>query len=206
MQQWRPRAVLCLPLVKQAELIELLYLENNLAPSTFTAERTAALELLASQAAISLENARLYEGLRRSEAFLAEGQRLSQTGSWGWKSSTDETTWSPEHFRILGYAPGETKPSLEAFWQRVHPEDRPALQAAVEVAKRERRDFDTEFRIIRPDGAIATSTPLAMRYPPRRGPPSSSLEPRATSPRASGPKRLSGMPRPSSPASRGSPP
>jgi PAS domain S-box-containing protein len=154
MRQWRPRAVLCLPLVKQAELIGLLYLENNLAPGTFTAERTAVLELLASQAAISLENARLYEELRRSEAFLAEGQRLSQTSSWGWKPSTGETTWSPEHFRILGYVPGETKPSLEAFWQRVHPEDRPALSAAVEFAMRERRDFDTEFRIIRPDGVI----------------------------------------------------
>ena len=153
-QQWRPRAVLCLPLVKQTELIGLLYLENNLAPGTFTAERTAVLELLASQAAISLENARLYEELRRSEAFLAEGQRLSQTSSWGWKSSTGEATWSPEHFRILGYVPGETKPSLEAFWQRVHPEDQPALQAAVEVAKRERRDFDMEFRIVRPDGSI----------------------------------------------------
>jgi PAS domain S-box-containing protein len=154
MQQWRPRAVLCLPLVKQAELIGLLYLENNLTPGTFTAERTAVLELLASQAAISLENARLYDDLRRSEAFLAEGQRLSQTSSWGWKSSTGETTWSPEHFRILGYVPGETKPSLEAFWQRVHPEDRSALEAAVETATREGHDFDTEFRIIRPDGSI----------------------------------------------------
>ena len=154
MRQGRPRAVLCLPLVKQAELIGLLYLENNLAPGTFTAERTAVLELLASQAAISLENARLYEELRRSEAFLAEGQRLSQTSSWGWKSSTGETTWSPEHFRILGYVLGETKPSLEAFWQRVHPEDRPALKAVVELARRERRNFDTEFRIIRPDGVI----------------------------------------------------
>jgi PAS domain S-box-containing protein len=154
MQQWRPRSVLCLPLVKQTQLIGILYLENNLAPGTFTPARTSVLELLASQAAISLENAQLYEGLRRSEAFLAEGQRLSQTSSWGWKSSTGEVTWSPEHYRILGYVPGETKPSLEAFWQRVHPDDRSVLEAAVDTATRERRGFDTEFRIVRPNGSI----------------------------------------------------
>ena len=154
MQRWRPRSVLCLPLVKQTELIGLLYLENNLAPSAFTSQRIAVLKLLASQAAISLENASLYDGLRRSEAFLAEGQRLSQTGSWGWNTSSGELTWSPEHFRILGFEPDETKPSLEVFWERVHPEDRPVLEKVLDWAVREKRDFDSEFRIVLPDGSI----------------------------------------------------
>lgn len=61
----RPRSVLCLPLVKQAQLVGVLYLENNLAPHAFTAQRLAMLELLASQAAISLDNARLYADLVR---------------------------------------------------------------------------------------------------------------------------------------------
>ena len=56
------RSVLCLPLLKQAKLIGVLYLENNLASHVFTPARIAVLELLASQAAISLENARLYAG------------------------------------------------------------------------------------------------------------------------------------------------
>jgi PAS domain S-box-containing protein len=153
-RQWRPRSILCLPLMKQAKLIGLLYLENKLAPGTFTSERIAVLELLASQAAISLENARLYEGLRRSEAFLAEGQRLSQTGSWGWNASSGELTWSPEHFRILGFEPDKTKPSLGIFWERIHPEDRPVLEDAFDRAIREKRDFDSEFRIVLPDGSI----------------------------------------------------
>ena len=97
----RVRSVLCLPLLKQAELIGLLYLENNLASHVFTPARIAVLELLAAQAAISLENASLYTdllqenherrtaeaALRRSEAYLAEAQRLSRTGSFGWKST-----------------------------------------------------------------------------------------------------------------------
>jgi PAS domain S-box-containing protein len=62
----RPRSVFCLPLVKQAKLAGVLYLENNLAPAVFTASRVATLELIASQAAISLEQARLYAELTRT--------------------------------------------------------------------------------------------------------------------------------------------
>jgi signal transduction histidine kinase len=153
-QRRRPRSVLCFPLLKQAELIGLLYLENNLARGSFTPQRIAVLDLLASQAAISLENARLYEGLRRSEAFLTEGQRLSQTGSWGWNASSGQLTWSPEHFRILGFEPGTTKPSLGIFWQRVHPEDRSALEETFDRAVREKTGFDSEFRIVLPNRSI----------------------------------------------------
>jgi GAF domain-containing protein len=66
------RSVLCLALVKQAKLIGVLYLENNLAPCVFTSMRLEMLELLASQAAISLDHAQLYADLRRSEAYLAK--------------------------------------------------------------------------------------------------------------------------------------
>src|SRR5882672_2886328 len=66
--QKRARSVLCLPLVKQAKLIGVLYLENNLASHVFTPARISVLELLASQAAISLENARLYNDLQEREA------------------------------------------------------------------------------------------------------------------------------------------
>ncbi|HVJ57803.1 MAG TPA: PAS domain-containing protein, partial [Terrimicrobiaceae bacterium] len=67
-QQSRPRSMLCLPLLKQARLIGVLYLENNLAPRVFTSARLAVLELLASQAAISLENAQLYAELARQNS------------------------------------------------------------------------------------------------------------------------------------------
>ncbi|WP_223957693.1 trifunctional serine/threonine-protein kinase/ATP-binding protein/sensor histidine kinase [Paraburkholderia sabiae] len=66
-QRKRSRSVLCLPIVRQAELVGALYLENNLAPCVFTSDRVALLQLLASQAAISLDNAALYTDLQRSE-------------------------------------------------------------------------------------------------------------------------------------------
>ncbi|MDB5542547.1 MAG: multi-sensor signal transduction multi-kinase, partial [Devosia sp.] len=67
-RQNHPRSVLCLPVVKQTKLVGALYLENNLTPFAFTASRVAVLELLASQAAISLENAGLYSDVQRENA------------------------------------------------------------------------------------------------------------------------------------------
>jgi PAS domain S-box-containing protein len=67
-QRRRPRSILCLPLVKQTQLIGVLYLENDLTPHVFTSARLAILNLLASQAAISLENARLYADLQKENA------------------------------------------------------------------------------------------------------------------------------------------
>jgi PAS domain S-box-containing protein len=67
-RQQHARSILCLPLIKQAKLIGLLYLENNLTPNVFTPTRIAVLKLLASQAAISLENTRLYRDLEEREA------------------------------------------------------------------------------------------------------------------------------------------
>jgi GAF domain-containing protein len=94
-RQQRPRSVLCLPIVQQATLVGALYLENNLAPRAFTA----------SQAAISLENARLYAERRRSEASLADAQGISHTGSWRWMLDTEEISWSAELRRMLGLQP-----------------------------------------------------------------------------------------------------
>jgi PAS domain S-box-containing protein len=168
MRRRRPRSVLCLPLVKQAELIGLLYLENNLAAGTFTPQRTTVLELLASQAAISIENARLYselisenrdrrkaeEALRASEASLAEGQRISHTGSWRWNVGTGEVRWSAEHFRIFGFDPADVRPSYSTFIERVHPEDRLSLEQTIRQAVGEREPFQLEYRIVLPDGSV----------------------------------------------------
>jgi signal transduction histidine kinase len=81
-RQKRPRSVLCLPLIKRRRLIGTLYLENNLAPNVFAPNRLATLELIASQAAISLEQARLYAELTRAneelKAEIAERRRAEQ--------------------------------------------------------------------------------------------------------------------------------
>ncbi|MEA2719574.1 MAG: hypothetical protein QOJ39_1438, partial [Candidatus Eremiobacteraeota bacterium] len=153
MQEVRPRSVLCVPLLKQTKLVGALYLENTLTPRVFTAARIAVLELLASQAAISLENATLYSDLRRSESILAEGQRISHTGSWSWNASTGEQRWSEETFRIFGYGP-DVRPTLETVFARVHPDDLPLVQRQIERASSEGQHFDFEHRLLMPGGAV----------------------------------------------------
>ena len=126
-RQRRPRSVLCLPIVKQTKLVGAFYLENNLTPGAFTSDRIAVLELLASQAAISLENASLYSDLQRSEAFLAQGQTLSHTGSFGWSVLSGEIYWSEETYKIFEHD-RVAKPTLEWIMQRIHPDDRDRVQ------------------------------------------------------------------------------
>jgi predicted ATPase/GAF domain-containing protein len=152
-RQKRPRSVLCLPIVKQTKLIGALYLENNLTPHAFTADRVAVLELLASQAAISLENAALYSELQHSETYLAQGQSISHTGSFGWNVSSGEIYWSEETYRIYELDRA-VKPTRELGFQLVHPDDRDRLQQTIDRATSERTDIDFAYRFLRPDGSV----------------------------------------------------
>ena len=99
------------------------------------------------------ERKRAVEELQRSEAYLAEAQRLSLTGSFGWNVSTGELFWSKETFCILGYDPATT-PALELVYQRVHPEDFPFVQQAVDSASRNGTDVDFEHRLLFADGSV----------------------------------------------------
>jgi predicted ATPase/signal transduction histidine kinase len=152
-RQHHCRSVLCLPIIQQTKLIGALYLENNLTPHAFTSERVAVLEMLASQAAISLENARLYSDLQRSEAFLAEGQNISHTGSFGWNVSTGEIYWSEQTYQIFAFDPA-VKPTVELIQQRTHPDDLTFVQKTLQRATQEERDFDLEHRLLMPDGTL----------------------------------------------------
>ena len=94
------------------------------------------------------------ESLRHSQAFLAEGQRISRTGSWSWNVSNGEVSWSEEHFRIFGFDPKKTEPSFQLFLGTVHPEDRSFIERSLDEAVREKRGFDMEFRIALADGTV----------------------------------------------------
>src|SRR6266481_292196 len=93
------------------------------------------------------------EELRRSQAYLAEAQRLSQTGSFGWRLSTGEILWSEETFRIFQYH-RTTTPTVELILQRVHPEDAALVRQTIERASHDGKDFEHEYRLVMPDGAI----------------------------------------------------
>lgn len=92
--------------------------------------------------------------LRRSEAYLAEAQRVSHTGSWHWDVATAELIWSQEFFAIFGFDPEQTKPSYPLYLERIHPDDRSRVEKTRWKAVREKRDFDLEYRLLLPSGVI----------------------------------------------------
>ncbi len=103
--------------------------------------------------AIAIENASLYSDLHRSEAFLAEGQSIGHTGSFGWSVLSGEIHWSEETYKIFGYDRA-VKPTLELVFQRIHLDDRDRVQQALDHAINEKTDFDIEHRLLMPDGSV----------------------------------------------------
>jgi PAS domain S-box-containing protein len=93
------------------------------------------------------------DALRRSDAYLAEAQRLSRTGSFSWKVSSGELLWSEESFRIFGYD-RTTRPSLELLIQRTHPTDIARVRQLIDSAPRDREDWEIEHQLLMPDGSV----------------------------------------------------
>jgi len=94
------------------------------------------------------------EALRKSEASLAEAQRIAHLGSWEWNVITGEVWWSAETFRIYGFEPGAFVPSLDRLMEVVHPDDRALLVKAIDAPLNEHEPYDFEHRVVRPDGVV----------------------------------------------------
>jgi PAS domain S-box-containing protein len=100
------------------------------------------------------------DALRRSDAYLAEAQRLSLTGSFGWKVSSGEIFWSEESFRIFGYD-RTTRPSLELVIQRTHPMDTARVRQSIEQASLDGKDWQLEHRLLMPEGSVKSVNVVA---------------------------------------------
>jgi PAS domain S-box-containing protein len=99
------------------------------------------------------ERKRAEAALRRSEAYLTEGQRLSHSGSFGWNVSRGDIFWSAESFNIFGYDQAPSA-NIDMVLQRVHPEDLALVQRVIAQASSSGRDFDFEHRLLMPDGTV----------------------------------------------------
>ena len=121
-RQQHARSILCLPLLKQAKLIGVLYLENNLAPHVFTPARIAVLKLLASQAAISLENARLYRDLAEREAKIRRLVDANIIGIFIWDLEGRIIEANDAFLRMVGYD-REDLVSGRVSWTELTPDE-----------------------------------------------------------------------------------
>jgi PAS domain S-box-containing protein len=117
-----------------------------------SASQSADIEYIAAAMDIT-ERKRAQEELRRSEAFLAEGQHLSRTGSFSWRVATDEITWSEQLYRIFGFDQG-VPVTLELIGTRIHPEDLSAFEEQIERSRQDGSDVQLEFRLLMPDHSV----------------------------------------------------
>jgi formate hydrogenlyase transcriptional activator len=99
------------------------------------------------------EQEELTEQLRRRQAYLAEAQKLSHTGSFGWNVESGQIFWSDETFRIFE-CDRETTPTLELILQRTHPEDRVLVQELIDRASHDGKYFNFEHRLLFPNGSV----------------------------------------------------
>src|ERR1700730_15695636 len=105
---------------------------------------------------------RAEDALRRSEAYLAEAQRLSATGSFGWRVTSGDIVWSEETYRIFGLDRA-VKPTIDLALQRVHPDDRELLRHEVNRMAEGNPDFDVEHRLMMPNGLVKYLHVLSYR-------------------------------------------
>ena len=99
------------------------------------------------------ERKKAEEAFRRSEMYLAEAQRLSLTGSFGWNPTSGKIYWSDETYRIFGCEP-TIKPTVQLVLERTHPDDRMRLRQIIDRASSQRSDFDAEHRLLMADGSV----------------------------------------------------
>src|SRR5207253_10034116 len=104
-------------------------------------------------ASIAIARAQNDNAIRRSEAFLAEGQRLSSTGSFYWRRTTDDIICSDETYRIFGIEPG-TPVTVKLITSRIHPDDLQRFNKRVEERRTNGTKADAEYRLLLQDRTI----------------------------------------------------
>jgi signal transduction histidine kinase len=144
-------AQLCLPLIHQERTIGVLYLESE-RDETFTPRDVSVISMLASQAAISFESAQLFEALRETNMWMVKGQQIGRMGSYRWNTRTLLSRASRECYRIFDISLDVNPVPFKVFRDRIHPDDRPALEQALAEAVDTHSPFSHEYRVVHRDG------------------------------------------------------
>ncbi len=171
-QQQQPKSILCSPILHQGKLLGILYLENNLTTGAFTSDRVELLNLLCAQAAISLENARLYQNsqnytqqLTQSLAKLQANETRFQNLAnnipgmvYQFRLAADGSTSTPYVssgcFDLYGLAPESVMTGTDSLYAMNHPDDQPAIAQAITDSAQNLTPFEHEWRIILPSGTV----------------------------------------------------
>jgi signal transduction histidine kinase len=143
---------LCLPLIHQERTIGVLYLESEREQEGFGPRCVWVMSMLASQAAVSFESAQLFEALRETNMWMVRGQQVGRMGSYRWNTRTLLSRASRECYRIFDINLDVNPVPFEAFKDRIHPDDLPALEQALAEAVSTNSPFSHEYRVVHRDG------------------------------------------------------
>ncbi|MBN3943506.1 AAA family ATPase [Nostoc sp. NMS9] len=171
-QQQQPKSILCCPILHQGKLLGILYLENNLAIGAFTSDCVELLNLLCAQAAISLENARLYRNSQNYAKQLTQSLAKLQVSEIRFQNLTNNIPGMVYQFRLAadgststpyvssgcldlyGLEPESVMAGTHSLYAMNHPDDRPAIEEAIAYSAQNLTPFEQEWRIILPSGTV----------------------------------------------------
>ena len=148
------RACWSTPVSPQGKVIATFAMYSR-APRRPTTRDQEIIDQITQLAGVAIQHKLAQEKLQRSEAYLAETEKLTHTGSWAWDVRTQKVLYcSDEMFRIFGLDPLESLPTRKNFRRRIHPEDRDWVDKRFERLLRERVDSFDEYRALLPDGTL----------------------------------------------------
>ncbi|MBD2125932.1 PAS domain S-box protein [Microcoleus sp. FACHB-1] len=147
------KSLLCVPLVKEGRFVALLVL-HHVSVRHWTEDDVVLMERIAQKTWLAVERSRSEEELRESEAHLKLALKVGRMGTWDWDMQTHTSLWSEGHFTVLGLQPNECEPSYEIWASRVHPDDLAEVEAKLQQALADKKEFHDEYRLRWSDGSI----------------------------------------------------
>ncbi len=142
-----------IPLLVKDKLVGALNLKRTQREEKFAKDDLGLVSILADYVASIIERKQAEAALRKSEASLAEAQRISSLGNWDWDIMKNELRWSDEIYRIFGLKPREFGATYEAFLNSVHPDDREFVRKSVDEALYQKKHYSIDHRIVLPNGS-----------------------------------------------------
>jgi PAS domain S-box-containing protein len=150
----KPKSVLCMAIQRQDKLLGVLYLENNLVSGAFTPERRTVLEILAAQAAISLETTAVYEALQESEERLRSVLNAAEIVAWEANPEKGRLFEAGPVGKLFGRGKDFSHPNVDDFAKSIHPDDRDRVMDSIHRALHGEGDYNEEFRVPMANGSV----------------------------------------------------
>lgn len=147
-------SALCIALSHKEHVVGMLYLEARAGSEAFSPPCVAVAAMLASQAAVSFELARLFTALRETHKWMTKGQQLGRMGSYRFNTRTRDSRGSKEIYELLDLDLNLRPVPFEAFLSRIHPDDLPNLEATIFGSMEARTPFRHEYRVVHGDGTV----------------------------------------------------